>query len=895
VSTVRDQLQRTLGSAYVLDREVGRGGMATVYLARDVKHDRPVALKVLDPELGAVLGAERFLSEIRVTANLQHPNLLPLFDSGEAEGLLYYVMPYVEGESLRHRLDREKQLPVDEAVRITVAVANALDYAHQHGVIHRDLKPENILLQHGQPVVADFGIALAVSNAGGARVTQTGLSLGTPQYMSPEQATGDRVIDGRTDIYSLGAVAYEMLAGEPPHSGTSAQAIIAKLMTTEPQPLHMLRPSVPPNVAMAVEQALAKLPADRFASAQAFADALSNPRFTTTLRSAATAQSARKRRGVELAMGAIAGVSLLAAGWAWARPAPTLRASRYDIALDSSEAMVPTPRWGRVAISPDGSTIVYVGPKKGLMVRRRDELHAKEIPGAEAAGSPFFSPDGKHIGFFQHASRLMIVGFDGNPPVFVTDSLIGLAGGAWGPDDMLYVDGLGTVPLVRVAARANAKPEWFGVLDTAAGERDEVLPNVLPDGKAVLFTAQIRSRDGTSRQAIEIADRSGDHHRLLVDHALMARYAAPGYLVYVTDASALMAVPFDARARKITGSAVMLADHLSSEFNALEMTVSQDGTLLYVSGGSAAMGRDLVWVARDGKETPLDSSWHNSISDPVISPDGKLLAVTSGISLPDVPADRLSNTSPSGETADIWIRRLGDGLTTRLSVEGGDNRLPAWSADGKSVLYSVASVARGTGSIVEKRTDGAAPPVIRARADRPVSAISESPDGQWLLYQEGVSTLSARIVARRRGDSTSVPLFRGSGSTKPAVSPDGKWLAFVSTEQTGASEVYVVPFPNVSAAKWQVSRAGGDDPHWSNRGDEIVYRDSDRFLVSVPVSTKPTFSSGTPKRLFSTARYLAGFALEHDDLRFLMVHSTGTESHERLSVYENWIERMRQK
>src|SRR5881296_3388687 len=218
------QLKTSLRDRYEIEREIGAGGMATVYLARDLRHDRPVALKLLNPELGAVLGVERFLSEIRVTANLQHPNLLPLFDSGAANGLLFYVMPFVEGESLRARLDREKQLPVDEAIRVATAVASALDYAHSHGVIHRDLKPENILLQAGQPVVADFGIALAVSNAGGARITQTGLSLGTPQYMSPEQATGDRVIDGRTDIYSLGAVLYEMLAGDPPHTGSTAQA-----------------------------------------------------------------------------------------------------------------------------------------------------------------------------------------------------------------------------------------------------------------------------------------------------------------------------------------------------------------------------------------------------------------------------------------------------------------------------------------------------------------------------------------------------------------------------------------------------------------------------------------------------------------------------------------------
>src|SRR6266568_8433174 len=266
----------TLGLAdrYRIEREIGAGGMATVYLAIDLRHNRNVALKVLNPELGAVLGAERFLAEIQVTANLQHPNLLPLFDSGEVDGLLFYVMPFVEGESLRTRLDREKQLPVDEAVRIACSVANALSYAHRHHVIHRDLKPENILLHEEQPLIADFGIALAVSNAGGARITQTGLSLGTPQYMSPEQATGDRVVDGRTDIYSLGAITYEMLTGDPPHTGSTTRAIIAKVLTDKPRPVRLTRASVPDHIAAAVEMALEKLPADRFPSAAAFSEAI---------------------------------------------------------------------------------------------------------------------------------------------------------------------------------------------------------------------------------------------------------------------------------------------------------------------------------------------------------------------------------------------------------------------------------------------------------------------------------------------------------------------------------------------------------------------------------------------------------------------------------------------
>ncbi len=221
------RLKSALADRYAIQEELGAGGMATVYLAEDLKHHRKVAVKVLRPELAAILGAERFLKEIEVTANLQHAHILPLFDSGAADSFLYYVMPYVEGESLRDKLNRDKQLGVDETVEIAKGVAAALDYAHRQGVIHRDIKPENILIHDGQPVVADFGIALAVTAAGGTRLTETGLSLGTPQYMSPEQATGEREITAKSDVYSLGAVVYEMLVGDPPHTGSTVQAIIA--------------------------------------------------------------------------------------------------------------------------------------------------------------------------------------------------------------------------------------------------------------------------------------------------------------------------------------------------------------------------------------------------------------------------------------------------------------------------------------------------------------------------------------------------------------------------------------------------------------------------------------------------------------------------------------------
>ena len=277
------RLQSALADRYRLDREIGAGGMATVYLAQDVRHDRRVALKVLRPELAAVIGAERFLAEIKLTANLQHPHILPLFDSGEADGYLFYVMPFIDGESLRDRLNREKQLPVPDAVRIASEVASALDYAHRQGVVHRDIKPENILLHDGRALVADFGIALAASKASGARMTETGMSLGTPHYMSPEQAMGEREITARSDIYALGAVLYEMLTAEPPFTGATAQAVVARVVTESPRPLVPQRHTIPRHVEAAALTALEKLPADRFATAAEFADALKDKSYASTV------------------------------------------------------------------------------------------------------------------------------------------------------------------------------------------------------------------------------------------------------------------------------------------------------------------------------------------------------------------------------------------------------------------------------------------------------------------------------------------------------------------------------------------------------------------------------------------------------------------------------------
>jgi len=307
-----DALASALADRYAIERELGRGGMATVYLAQDLKHRRQVALKVLRPEVAGALGADRFLKEIELSARLQHPHILGLLDSGTAGDVLYYVMPYVEGESLRDRLDRESQLQVDAAVTLAREVAGALDYAHRHGVVHRDIKPENILLSADQALVADFGIAKAFDAAGGEKLTETGLSLGTPHYMSPEQASATRSLDGRSDIYALGCVLYEMLAGAPPFTGPNAQSILARHSVDPVPSLHTVRGTVPVGIEWAIGKAMAKVPADRFASAAEFADALTHPEHAPVQH--ASIQRARRTRMLRagLAVGAFgAAVALL--------------------------------------------------------------------------------------------------------------------------------------------------------------------------------------------------------------------------------------------------------------------------------------------------------------------------------------------------------------------------------------------------------------------------------------------------------------------------------------------------------------------------------------------------------------------------------------------------------
>ncbi|HYM82303.1 MAG TPA: protein kinase, partial [Candidatus Limnocylindria bacterium] len=353
-----ERLTGALAGRYRVERELGRGGMGVVVLAEDLKHDRKVALKVLRPDIAQPVHADRFLREIRIAAQLQHPNILQLIDSGETDGLTYYVMPYVPGESLRDRLDREKQLPLDEAIQVARETADALSYAHEHGVIHRDIKPENILLGSGHAVVTDFGIAHAIGQAaGGARLTETGVAVGTPAYMSPEQADGSGEFDHRTDIYSLGCVLYEMLAGTPPFTGPYQAVVARKAMDRVPS-LRVVRTTVPAHVEQVVMKSLASVPADRFANARQFADALSGD--TRSLRISSDTAATRRRWLLAGATGAIllaGGAYALIAGMPWQRSAG-VHAQFAQLTAQPGVEWFPS-------LSPDGKWIVYSGEESG--------------------------------------------------------------------------------------------------------------------------------------------------------------------------------------------------------------------------------------------------------------------------------------------------------------------------------------------------------------------------------------------------------------------------------------------------------------------------------------------------------------------------------------------------
>jgi Tol biopolymer transport system component len=894
MADITEQLSSALADRYRIERRLGEGGMATVYLADDLKHDRKVALKVLRPELGVVLGAERFLQEIKTTARLQHPHILPLYDSGStasapggAPGLLYYVMPYVEGETLRAKLDHDGQLGINEAVSIATEVADALQYAHDQGVIHRDIKPENVLLRNGRAYVADFGIALAVSAAAGGRMTETGLSLGTPHYMSPEQATADKHITNRSDIYSLGSVLYEMLTGEPPHTGPSAQIVILKIISDPARSVRDLRKAVPPNVSAAVAEALEKTPADRFENAKAFADALHNPSFTTPIGTSRV--EVEKRAPSEqflrpaLIAGALLGVAALgfivASKLGTGTTVPTAVA-RFPTTLGAEGVLDGLTFGVDAALSPDGSSLVYRSPLSGpgrLYIKLRDEVLPRPLTGTDGGSGPFFSPDGATIGFVAEG-QLRRVPAAGGAPIKIADSVDALFNrGTWLHDGSIIFYDAPSRTLKRVL-NGESKAKTVVSREMLEG-RFPWLPSPLPDSRGVLFTAHRTECVGPVAcrpSRVYVYDAKRDTIRALFEDAIGAWHVPTGHVLYLTIGGTLMAAPWDNNALEATAKPVTVMDGIQAP----GFQIANDGTAYYLSGRpefapGPVPNAAVVWVDRAGNVEPVDSAWQVNTGGTytlldestgwglALSPDGKRLAFTAQTEL----------------GTDIWIKQMPTGPATRLTQHPGIDRAPAWTPDGRSVTFL---------------------------SDRPTAGSAASKDtvfNSWEQIADGTS--DARLIsAPTRMDSVLRRLAAtGATATGASLSPDSRWIAYVSNEQ-GANEVFVRPYPEISGGKYQVSRGGGSAPVWARSGRELFYVAKGK-MYAVSVTTGASFSADSPRALFTIpssirfgSPFSGTFAIAADDLRFLMVRDNVWEvmaGSPTLVVVQNFFEELRKK
>jgi len=904
------RLAAALADRYHLERELGQGGMATVYLAQDVKHDRQVAIKVLRPELAAVIGAERFLAEIKTTANLQHAHILPLLDSGQVatqdssvavEGssfgdqpstsVLFYVMPYVEGESLRDRLAREKQLPIRDAVRITTEVASALDYAHRRGVIHRDIKPENILLHDRQALVADFGIALAASRSeGGTRMTETGMSLGTPHYMSPEQAMGERNLDGRTDVYALGCVLYEMLTGDPPFTGSTAQAIVAKVMTEKPVPPSRGRDTVPETVEDALLTALAKVPADRFASAAEFAEALNAGSGARVMPRGRRAERMAAGPGRWVALAAVIVALAGLAAWGWLRPRGVAGAdgtTRAELVLPDSapvefigEATIGVGQTA-IAISEDGRTLAYVGGgdrRPRIYIRSLDRFEVTPLAGTEGAFRPFFSPDGAWIGFFAD-NQLRKVATAGGPVTTLAE-VAQTTGGVWTrTGDILYTSDVSQA-LMRVSASGGQAARLNGEAPMECSKTMSLLPDdgwILctgVSGQAVTFLLAYALETGEHRVLVRAGEaRTWEVGQPIPDDVLIGTtplYRSDGTLLYTRPDGTLLSLRFDPDRLMTSGDPVVVATGIRQESwsHHAQVAAAGNGTIAYISGSDAHLGV-LAWLDRRGRVDTLRFPAANSLGTDV-SPDGAQVAVA-------IPA-------VSG-ALELWLYDLRSGNRSRLlaNLSSSESR---WTSDGK---YVIAGLRGGFLARVDPNRPGQLDTLART-SSRPFAL---SQNDRFLLGTPGPQALAGEVQLGTYQivlDGSLPPELvilggQAGGAFGPTLSPDDRWVAYLGPD----GGVFVEPYPPTGEIYRISGQLDGDVPYWSAGGDEIFFpSNSQMYVTRVHPGSPPRFD---PPRLVVAQRFAnysgRPYAVAPDEQRFLIKLSSPEHTAQSIRVILN--------
>jgi hypothetical protein len=884
---------RRLGPYEILST-IGAGGMGEVYKACDTRLDRIVAIKVLPAHLaGRAELRERFDREAKAIASLNHPHICTLYDTGHQDEIDYLVMEYLEGETLAQRLQKGA-LPLEQVLQYAIEISDALDKAHRKGVTHRDLKPGNIMLTKSGTKLLDFGLAKLKQEAAPSNVplsdlptaknplTAQGTILGTLQYMAPEQLEGKEV-DTRTDIFSFGAVVYEMATRKKAFEGSTQASVISAIMSCQPPPMSSLQPMTPPVLDRVVKRCLAKDPDERCQSANDLTNELKwiSEGGSGVSAPTSTVKGVRTFGRRELILGSTA--SLLGAavtGFAvWRlKPSPPQLVTRTVINLPPGQQLAGLDSGPAVALSPDGIHLVYVAREGGtqrLYLRAMDVQEARPIPGTESAVIPFFSPDGQWVGFFA-GGKLQKVSASGGAAIVLGDAGFPY-GASWGGQGMIaFAPAL--VSVLQQVPDAGGTP--LPLTRYEKGESSHRWPDFLPGGKAVLFAVGPTAINFTNAHvAVELVGKG--EPRNLIQGGTQPRYASSGHLVYAQGGS-LMAVPFDPRRLTAAGTAIPVVEGVlqSPASGAAQYTISATGTLVYISGGVQSAQSKLVWVSRNGVEQPLAAPMR-AYQFPQLSRDGRRLAV--GI------------TEQEGQ---IWLFDLARETLTRFTFEGNSNSNPTWTPDGKRIAFQ--SNKEGAPNLFWQLADGSGGLERLSTSELNQVPTSWSPDGQHLAFFEVDPTSQRDIWVLRLGDHKAQPFLKTPfDESVPRFSPDGRWLAYISNE-SGRFEIYVQPYPG-PGGKWQISTEGGTEPVWNSNGRELFYRGGDK-MMAVEITTQPSFVAGTPRMLFAgqyqpTPATTPNYDVSPDGQRFLMLkpsESTGVAP-TQINVVLNWFEELKQK
>jgi serine/threonine protein kinase len=865
-------------SHYEILEKIGEGGMGEVFRARDTRLDRTVAVKILPPRLSQLANfKQRFEREARAISSLSHPNICTLYDVGHEKGTDYIVMEFLEGETLAQRLSRGP-LPAEDFFAAAIQIADALDNAHRQGVVHRDLKPGNIMMTREGAKLLDFGLAKAGAppeEAGGLTASPTvtspltaeGTIVGTYEYMAPEQLEGQEA-DARSDIFAFGAVLYEMATGRRAFTGKTQASLIASILKDEPRPVSASQPAAPAALDRLVRKCLAKDPEDRWQTAR---DLLHEVRWISQGGGSDTglpagAGGARRRERLAWGVAAVAvlaaAASLLLSPGKESIPAPPIR---FQIPAPEGVTFLGSPR-----ISPDGKTLAFhandVSGLTRIWVRPLASLEARPLPGTEGTSRPFWSPDGRYLGFFAEG-KLKKVPAAGGPVQTLADAPNG-ADGSWGASGVILFDG-GLADSIQAVSAGGGIPKGATLIDRAGGEAFHAWPQFLPDGRHFFFLAYTAGGRGEMR----VGELESNEAKPLGLGDTLFMYARPGFLLFVRDGS-LMAQPFDAGRLEPTGDPFPIIEGVGSTTIGLaHFSVSQNGILSH-RGESTAQSR-LVWVDRAGRElqvvgTPADygAFW--------TSPDERLIAV--------------SIEDARNENADLWVVDPARGTSSRLTFTDASDGSPLWSRDGRRIVFS--STRGGDVDLYVTEAGGTGSLDSLTKVPGLTSAGDWTPDDRRLF----VSNLAGAgwdilTLSLDRGVEPEPWLATPFHEGQPRISPDGRWVAYASNE-SDRLEVYVRPLEG-SWGKWQVSNSGGTEPQWRGDGRELFYLALDGKMMAVDVAAGGEFQAGVPEPLFDAPvrqnsnirnRYVASA----DGQRFLLASPIADRSAAAFTVVVNW-------